>query len=120
MRRSALLLALAAASIPAQGLGTFEGLGRHRGVGSLSVSTVGPGPAAGSERLYLSYLYVNHTIDIVAVDSATGEHRVFLNPVPGQYGAHGMTAGPDGNVSSAPCPVRTCSSWIRGAARSRI
>lgn len=98
MRRFAMLLALAAASFPAQGQGTCEELGRHRGLGSLSTSTVAPGPAAASERLYLSYLYVNHTLDIVAVDPATGEHRVFPNPVPDEYGAHGMTAGPDGNV----------------------
>ncbi len=89
---------LAAAVLPAQTPGTFEELGRYRGLGSLSTSTVAPGPVPGSERVYLSYLYVNHTIDIVAVDPASGEHRVFPNPAPSEYGAHGMTTGPDGNV----------------------
>lgn len=87
-----------AAGMAAQEAGRFEEVATYRGHGALVASAVGPGPTEGSQRFYASYLYVDHTFDVVAVDPETGEHRVFENPVPGEYGARCMAVGPDGNV----------------------
>jgi hypothetical protein len=76
----------------------FQYITTYRGLGALVASAVGPGPKPGTERLYLSYLYVDHTIDVVAVDPATGAHTVFPNPAPTESGARSMTVGPDGNL----------------------
>jgi hypothetical protein len=76
----------------------FERVAVYRGLGSLVASTVGPGPLAGSQRLYLSYLYVGNTLDVVAVDPETGAHKVFANPAPTESGARCMAAGPDGCI----------------------
>jgi streptogramin lyase len=78
--------------------GTFELLATYRGLGSMVASAVGPGPTPGSQRLYLSYLYLSKTIDVVAVDPATGEFEVFTNPAPTEYGARCMIVGPDGKI----------------------
>ena len=78
--------------------GAFEELATYRGLGALVASTVGPGPAAGSQRLYLSYLYINNTIDVVAVDPETAAFQVFRNPAPTESGARSMVAGPDGKI----------------------
>lgn len=76
----------------------FRHVATYRGLGGLVASAVGPGQHAGTERLYLSYLYLDHTIDVVAVDPNTGKYDVFPNPAPGESGARCMTVGPDGNV----------------------
>src|SRR6185437_16186737 len=75
-----------------------ERLATYRGLGALVASAVAPGPSAGSQRLYLSYLYVDQTIDVVAVDPETGATRVFANPAPTESGARCMAVGPDGNI----------------------
>jgi hypothetical protein len=76
----------------------FRRVATYRGLGGLVASAVGPGQRPGTERLYLSYLYVDHTIDVVAVDPNTGKDDVFSNPAPTESGARCMTVGPDGNV----------------------
>ena len=68
---------------------------------------VAPGPAAGSERVYQSYIYNDRTLDIVAVDPETGSSQVFENPAPTESGAWCITAGPDGNVYLAVEGYRT-------------
>jgi streptogramin lyase len=83
----------------------FEKLSTYRGLGLLVASTVGPGPTDGSQRFYLSYLYVDHTIDVVAVDPDTGEATVFSNPAPTESGARCMVAGPDGNIYLGTLPT---------------
>mgnify|MGYP001582843154 CR=1 FL=1 len=94
--RAATLLLLA---LPAWGdAGSFQHLGTYIGLGGVLASAVGPGPTEGSQRFYLSYIYASHTLDLVAVDPETGQHQVFPNPVPGEYGAWGMTVGPDGKI----------------------
>jgi streptogramin lyase len=91
-------LLLASFALCGQSTDGFELLGRYKGLGALVASAVGPGREAGSERLYLSYLYVNNTIDVVAVDPRTGAFEVFPNPAPTEGGARCMAAGPDGNM----------------------
>lgn len=73
-------------------------LATYRGLGGVLASTVGPGPAPGSERLYQSYIYIGGTLDLVSIDPETGEHQVFEAPVKGESGAWGLVAGPDGRI----------------------
>lgn len=82
----------------AQPSGRFELLGKYRGLGGLVATTVAPGPAPGTQRLYASYLYFNKTIDVVAINPETGATKVYRNPAPGEFGARNITVGPDGNV----------------------
>jgi hypothetical protein len=88
----------AAAQAPAAGSSSFENLGRYRAYGGLMASTVAPGPDPGSQRLYASYLYADSTLDVIAIDPASGAAEVFHNPVPGEYGARNIAVGPDGDV----------------------
>jgi streptogramin lyase len=76
----------------------FRRVAVYRGLGALVASTVGPGPAAGSQRFYASYLYLDNTIDVVAIDPDTGAHQTFSNPAPTECGARCMAAGPDGCI----------------------
>ncbi len=92
-----LALLLAAGLLGAQ-TGRFERLAAYKGLGALVASSVGPGPAEDSQRFYLSYLYVNHTIDVVGVDPDTGEFQVFPNPAPTESGARCMVPGPNGKL----------------------
>ena len=96
--KSGVCFILSAAVALAQSSGTFELLGKYRGIGGLVASAVAPGPLPGSERVYLSYLYIDNTIEVVAVDPQTGEFQVFPNPAPSESGARCMAVGPDGNV----------------------
>jgi streptogramin lyase len=89
---------LASASGALARKGGFQQVITHRALGSLVASVVGPGPEAGSERLYLSYVYVDNTLDIVAVDPQTGKYQLFANPAPGETGARSMAVGPDGCI----------------------
>ena len=89
---------LTVAAVLAQEKGSFELLGKYKGLGGLVASAVGPGPSTGSERVYLSYLYIDNTIDVVAVDPQSGAFQIFQNPAPTESGARCMAVGPDGNV----------------------
>jgi len=73
-------------------------LATYRGLGGVLASTVGPGPAPGSERLYQSYIYIGGTLDLVSIDPETGRHQVFEAPVKSESGAWGLVAGPDGRI----------------------
>lgn len=76
----------------------FELIAKYRGVGGLVASTIAPGAAPGSERLYASFLYDENTIDVISVDPMTGATRVFHSPIRGDFGARNIAVGPDGNV----------------------
>jgi hypothetical protein len=93
-----LMACLLASLAWAQPAGKFELLAKYKGVGGVLATTVGPGPTPGSERVYGSYLYVFNTIEVVAVDPATGDARVYANPVKSESGAWCMVTGPDGNI----------------------
>ncbi len=83
----------------------FRHLGTYKGVGALVATAVGPGPGGKAERFYASYLYVEHTIDVVAIDPATGKFQVFKNPAPTESGARCMVKGPDGNLYLGTLPT---------------
>jgi len=92
------VLFLFTAAAYAQPSGTFELVGDYHGIGGQLAAVVGPGPTPGSERFYASYIYDMSTLDILSIDPDTGTTEVFPNPAQGEYGAWGMTVGPDGNV----------------------
>jgi len=75
-----------------------EWLGSFKGRGQVDAQVVGPGPTSGSERLYATYTYPQSTFDLVAVDPADGQHRVFPSPVAGEPGAKGLVLGEDENL----------------------
>lgn len=81
-----------AAPPPAQ----FQKIGTYQNLGGVPNSMVGPGPTPGSQRLYLNYMYVDNTLDVVAVDPDTGAAQVYHNPAPSEYGDWGLVAGDDG------------------------
>lgn len=74
-----------------------EKLGTYSGPGAIDGHVVGPGPTAGSQRLYLAYMYVNRTVDLVSVNPENGEWRSFQNPDKSEFGAI-MGLGPDGKI----------------------
>jgi len=76
----------------------FHAIAAARGLGAVLASMVGPGPIPGSQRLYLSYIYADDTLDLVAVDPDSGAFQIFSNPVKSEYGAWGMAVGPDGDL----------------------
>jgi len=43
----------------------FQRLATYRGLGGVLKALVGPGPTAGSERYYQSYIYIGSTVEIV-------------------------------------------------------
>ncbi len=68
-------------------------LATYEGLGGLTAQVVGP-----DGRLYLSYMYVDSTIELVAVDPETGRHEVLPNPAPTESGAWGLAVGSDGCI----------------------
>ncbi|HXR77695.1 MAG TPA: hypothetical protein VN737_17060 [Bryobacteraceae bacterium] len=90
----------------------FRRVATYRGLGGLVASAVGPGQRPGTERLYLSYLYVDHTIDVVAVDPNTGRDDVFSNPAPTESGARCMTVGRTETFIWEPCRMHIFLSWM--------
>lgn len=78
--------------------GEFQKLTTFKGLGGVPNSMVGPGPTPGSQRFYQSYMYVANTIELVAVDPATGHAQVYENPAPTENGAWGMAVGDDGDI----------------------
>jgi streptogramin lyase len=99
MRASFLLLvALSAFGTRAQEPGTVQLVATYRGHGGQFASTVAPGPTPGSEWLYASYLYLDDTFEVAAIDPGDGTTRVYPSPVKGEYGARCMITGPDGTV----------------------
>jgi streptogramin lyase len=82
----------------------FEKIGTFNAVGGVKGSAVGPGPTPGSQRLYLDYMYIGDTIEIVAIDPKTGNYKTFPNPVASESGSYGLIQGPDGNMYMGSLP----------------
>lgn len=98
---SALLCAVAlltTSSCTAAPVDGFEKVGTFNAVGGVKGVVVGPGAEAGSQRLYINYMYIGDTIEIVSVDPKTGQYQAFPNPVASESGAYGLIQGPDGNI----------------------
>lgn len=76
----------------------FEKVGTFNAVGGVKGAAVGPGATPGSQRLYINYMYIGDTIEIVAIDPKTGQYQAFPNPVASESGAYGLIQGPDGNI----------------------
>jgi outer membrane protein assembly factor BamB len=77
---------------------TFTRLTTFQNIGQILKSVVGPGPEPGQEWFYQSYIYTGGTLEIVAIDPATGRHQAYRSPVASEYGAWAMVVGPDGNI----------------------
>ncbi len=88
----------------AQPQGRFDLIADYHGIGGANATVVGPGPAPGSERIYISYTYNQNTFDILSVDPDTGASTVFTNPIPGEFSGYGLVAGPDGNIYMGTAP----------------
>jgi hypothetical protein len=84
--------------------GAFQLLGVYRGLGGQFASTIAPGPTAGSQRLYASYMYMGNTLDVTAADPTTGSLKVYGSPITTEYGARCMVTGPDGDVYMGTLP----------------
>lgn len=81
-----------------QGSHGFEHIASYRALGGLVATAIAPGPTAGSQRVYASYLYDDITFDVIAIDPGNGAAQVFHNPVPGEFGARNLAVAPDGEV----------------------
>lgn len=67
--------------------GAFRHVASYEGLGSLQSVVAAGGPAQAATRVYATYMYVNDTFDLVAIDPETGGTKVYANPVHGEYGA---------------------------------
>jgi hypothetical protein len=88
----------------AQAQGRFELIADYRGIGGVDATAVGPGPAPGSERLYVSYTYNQNTFDILSIDPATGASTVITNPIAGEFVGYGLVPAADGNIYLGTAP----------------
>ncbi|MCX7599746.1 MAG: hypothetical protein N2512_12895 [Armatimonadetes bacterium] len=101
MRRLVILIFGLGIVLTAAALAQPEGFTLHArflGIGGNLATVVGPGPTAGTERVYATHIYVGDTLDLVAVDPLTGETDVFSSPVPTEIGAWALAVGPEGRV----------------------
>ena len=76
---------------------SYHLLGDVLGQGTVLNSLVGPA-SAGQQMFYLSYIYINGTLDLVAVNPNTGKVSAFPSPVSSEEGAWGLATGPDQNL----------------------
>ena len=79
--------------------------GRYVGLGGCLKTLIGPGPTAGTERLYASHIYGGDVLDVVAVDPLTGKTDVFSSPLAGEIGAWALALGADGQVYVGTLPT---------------
>jgi len=82
----------------------FRKIGTFHAIGGVKGLATGPGSTPGSRLLYVDYMYIGDTIEIVAVDPVTGKLTTFANPVPGESGSYGLIEGPDGNMYMGSLP----------------
>lgn len=83
----------------------FEHVASYRALGGLVATAIAPGPTAGSQRVYASYLYDDITFDVIAIDPRNGSAQVFHNPVKGEFGARNLAVAPDGKVYFGTLPT---------------
>src|SRR5579871_2718986 len=82
----------------------FQLMGTFQSVGSPLAQIVGPGPSAGSQRLYVSVASTLSGFDILVIDPVTQSTSVFHTPISGEQAAWGLAVGPDGNIYMGTTP----------------
>ncbi|HTK05716.1 MAG TPA: hypothetical protein VL485_00980 [Ktedonobacteraceae bacterium] len=76
----------------------YSFLGDASGRGGIQASLLGPGQTASQQLFYLTYTYINGTLDLVTIDPNGGQYRVYAAPVRSEQAAWAMTNGPDANI----------------------
>ena len=78
----------------------FQLIGKSTAIGLETNYTVAPGPTSGSQRFYAAFFNESPsgTFSVLSIDPSSGDTIVMHSPLAGEYGAWGMTVGPDGNV----------------------
>ena len=78
----------------------FQLIGKSTAIGLQTDYTVAPGPTSGSQRFYTAFFNESPggTFSVLSIDPSSGDAIVMHSPLAGEYGAWGMTVGPDGNV----------------------
>src|SRR5579884_2387827 len=76
----------------------YQYLGHAQGQGAIQNSMVGPGQSASHQLYYVTYTYINGTMDLVAIDPNTGQDRVYPSPVSSEEAAWALTVGADHNM----------------------
>src|SRR5208283_5103646 len=71
----------------------FQPLGNSFAIGLETGYDVAPGPTAGSQRFYASFMNESPggTLDVLSIDPSSGNTVVMRSPVAGEFGAWGMT-----------------------------
>src|SRR5215831_15123380 len=78
----------------------FQLIGKSTAIGLETNYTVAPGATSGSQRFYAAFFNETPggTFTVLSIDPNSGDTIVMHSPLAGEYGAWGMTVGPDGNV----------------------
>jgi|SRR5579875_49228 hypothetical protein len=76
----------------------YQYLGHARGQGAIQNSMVGPGQSTSHQLYYITYTYINGTMDLVTIDPNTGHNEVYSSPVSSEEAAWALTVGPDHNM----------------------
>ena len=84
--------------------GQFKAVGTFWNIGLVQSSVVGPGPEAGTQRVYASIAYYAGTFDLLSIDPETGTTTVLPSPIPNQNAVWSMVLGPDGNIYMGTAP----------------
>ncbi len=92
----ALIVIIAATGTFAQAEPVFEEIGIPVMKAGLMGTIVGPGPAPGSERIYINFRQEGGKLFLVAIDPDTGASEQFQSPV--GTGAWGFMVGPDERI----------------------
>jgi hypothetical protein len=77
---------------------SYRFLGDAYGRGGIQKVLVGPGQSASQQLYYMTYTYVNGSMDLVTIDPNSGRYQVYPTPVSTEQAAWAMTSGPDNNI----------------------
>lgn len=77
--------------------GSYQVVGELRGIGGVRNSLVGP--AASSQKYYISYMYGQYSLRLVAIDPTNNYAATsYKSPVKTELGAYGMAVASDNNL----------------------
>lgn len=98
-------LALVSCSPPsAMAASGFTKLATVTARGDLTGVVVTPPREDGDQYVYMDYMYVGNTIDVLRVNKHTGGIKSYTNPVKSETGSYGITMGSDGNIYMGTLP----------------